>query len=228
VLRNKLLSYPDLASSSDKYSYSIGAPLRAYFGYGFKGVDAATGVYVFEDLDGNGLINSADLQPAGALTQNYFGGWSNKWSWRSVEVSCLFQFVRQKGQNYLATLPAAPGMLSNQPGLVADRWTRPGSRTDLQKYTATAGTDAAKAFDLYRSSSALVDDASFIRLRNVSLSYRLPAAWLQKARLPAARIYVEGQNLLTFTGYKGADPETQSLFVLPPLRMLAAGIQLNF
>ena len=67
-----------------------------------------------------------------------------------------------------------------------------------------------------------------MRLRTASLSYTLPAVWVKKAGMKECRLYMNGQNLLTLTRYKGADPETQIFYRMPPLKTLVAGIQLHF
>lgn len=77
----------------------------------------------------------------------------------------------------------------------------------------------------YTQSDGAVDDASYVRLKSVSLSYRIPAPRLKSF---SGRIYLQGQNLLTLTDYNGADPENQSVSYLPPLRQLTLGVQLTF
>jgi hypothetical protein len=69
-----------------------------------------------------------------------------------------------------------------------------------------------------------VQTASFLRLKTVSLSYRLPQPLLQRLQIEDLQVYLQGQNLATFTHFDGLDPETGSSS-LPPLRMLVAGIQ---
>jgi len=73
-------------------------------------------------------------------------------------------------------------------------------------------------------STAAIGDASFIRLKNIQLSYRLP---INKS-LSNVRFYVQGQNLLTITNYFGVDPEFTLTGFLPPLKTWAFGVQLNF
>jgi hypothetical protein len=85
---------------------------------------------------------------------------------------------------------------------------------------------AYSAYSRWAVSDANFVDASFIRLKNVSLSYSLPDALMKKWHLQKIRFYVQGQNLFTITGYKGYDPETKGVS-LPPLRVLTAGIQLT-
>ena len=78
--------------------------------------------------------------------------------------------------------------------------------------------------NLQSSSSAAVSDASFIRLRNVSLNYQLPDL---KNGLDM-NVYLQGQNLLTFTNYTGPDPEQPSNTRLPQLRQITLGLKLGF
>ncbi len=66
-----------------------------------------------------------------------------------------------------------------------------------------------------------------MRLKNLSLSCQLPDKWRRKANLGTARIYVQGQNLVTITNYIGLDPETLSVASLLPLKMLTMGLQIG-
>ena len=75
-------------------------------------------------------------------------------------------------------------------------------------------------------SDNLFGDASFIRLKNVSLSYQFPSALTDKIKLKNLRIYLQGQNLLTITDFNGLDPETQ-FPTLPPIRMFTGGLQIT-
>uniref|UniRef100_UPI002617261A TonB-dependent receptor n=1 Tax=Chitinophaga sp. TaxID=1869181 RepID=UPI002617261A len=84
---------------------------------------------------------------------------------------------------------------------------------------------ALTLFDVYRTSTAVWGDASFIRLKNISLRYDL-SEYARKIKLDRLSVYVNAQNLLTFTDYKGMDPETQGIR-LPPLKTITAGIQLS-
>ena len=77
---------------------------------------------------------------------------------------------------------------------------------------------------LYNESTASVTDASYIRLKNISLSYDLPLG-LKETQ---CRVMVQGQNLLTFTKYIDGDPEFTSYGFLPPLKVVTMGIQLTF
>lgn len=71
-------------------------------------------------------------------------------------------------------------------------------------------------------------DASYIRLKNLSLSWQLPSDWLQKGKLQNMLLYFRGQNIATITNYTGLDPETMSINTLPPLQMWTIGAQIGF
>ncbi|GAA4339818.1 SusC/RagA family TonB-linked outer membrane protein [Flaviaesturariibacter amylovorans] len=227
--RNKLLRYPGLEISSDRFSYAIDQPLSVLHGFNYEGVDPQTGVYVFTDVNKDNLINSAgDAIPVGAMAVKYQGGLQNTFHYKGWEADFFFQFVNQTGRNYLAQIGARPGFQSNQPAYVLERWQAPGDAALVERFTQSTGTPAYAAYNNYRNSSASLSDASFIRLKNVSLAYSLPEKWLRKVKMEQVRLYIEGRNLLTITSYKGADPETQILTTLPPLKTLVAGVQLNF
>ena len=115
--------------------------------------------------------------------------------------------------------------LSPYPGMGYDL---PKSILDLPlKYSATYGSAATTAYQYYTNSDAAIQDASFIRLKNVSLAYNFPSPWVKDLKLSTLQVYVHAQNLLTITGYKGLDPETLSS-ALPTIRMMIAGIKTTF
>jgi hypothetical protein len=102
------------------------------------------------------------------------------------------------------------------------RWQKPGDNAGIQKFTQDYST-VYNAYGHLQLSNAAISDASFIRLKNLSLSYQLPETWRQKMHIQGWRIFLQAQNLLTITRYLGLDPETQGL-TLPPLRMITFGI----
>jgi len=77
-------------------------------------------------------------------------------------------------------------------------------------------------------SDGAVTDASFIRLKNLSLSYSFPQAMLKKTAITSTKFFIRGENLFLFTKYKGPDPETQNFYVIPTIRVITAGISVTF
>ncbi|MBO9563794.1 MAG: SusC/RagA family TonB-linked outer membrane protein [Niastella sp.] len=222
-LRNKLVAFPGLESSSYANTYEIGQPLNIQKRYHFLGLDPQTGIYRFEDMNKDGQVTNADTRQPVSYMQDFFGGIGNSLSYKGLEVNVFFQFVKQNNAAY--TTWATPGRADyNQPASVMqNRWRKPGDQTSGQLFTRYNAA-ATEAWERYRFSDALVTDASFIRLKNVDISYRLPERWLGGVR---SRIYLQGQNLATITNYVGMDPET-GYGGLPPLRTFMAGIQLTF
>ncbi|WP_167343639.1 SusC/RagA family TonB-linked outer membrane protein [Pedobacter borealis] len=229
IPKNKLVSFPGLASSTYSARYLEGKSLSIIKGYRYLGVDPQTGVYSFEDLNKDGQFTTAgDYQVFGNTDPKFFGGLQNNLTYKNFEFCFFFQIVGQTGANYISQLSfTAPGLVYNQPSLVLHRWQRPGDEAEIQRFTAKPSA-VSGAVGRVALSNGQYTDASFIKLRNVSLSYRLPKGLLDRFRIGMCRVYMEAQNLLTITGYKGSDPETQDFFVLPPLRTVVAGFQLNF
>jgi hypothetical protein len=111
---------------------------------------------------------------------------------------------------------------------VLDRWQQQGDVKPVQQFSSRDGANGLRtAYDRTRQSDKGYVDASFIRLKNASLSFSLPEKLLSSTGIDMAKIFVQGQNLYTLTKYKGFDPETQRITMLPPLRTVIFGIQLT-
>ena len=226
VPKNKLVAYPNIESSSYASVYAVGKSLYIQNKYHFLNVDPQTGIYTLEDVDGNGIINSKDRQFLKEIKQCFFGGFRNNFSYKGLQLDIFFQFVKQTG-----TLPqnSPPGLLGNQPVETLNRWQNPGDQTTTAKFTQKFSGIVANSFNnAYIIGDKGIVDASFLRLKNVSLSWQAPIGWCSKIKADNLRIYVQAQNLFTVTNYKGLDPENQSIQQVPPLRVLTTGIQLTF
>lgn len=214
--RNKLLAFPDLENSTYSSQYIIGQPLNIKKVYHFTGINPVTGVYEFEDVNGDGVLSAQDdKQVVKDFNPEFFGGVQNQFRYRQVQLDFLFQFVKQLNWSPLVNA-SVPGSMSNQPVAVE------GSH---QIYTDGSNGAAVDAYYRYIESDAAVVDASYVRLKNVSLSWDVPKRLLKNV---TCRIYVQGQNLLTFTNYSGADPEFKSSGYLPPLKVWTTGMQISF
>lgn len=226
--RNRLLAFPGLASSSYASTYIIGEPLSIIYGYHYTGVDPSTGVYTFEDVNGDGLLNNADFVTAGSTDPVFYGGWGQRFSAGNFTADLFIEFRQQQGLNYLSTI-YYPGSSLNQPVQVLQRWQKPGDIALLQRLTTGLVNSAAvTAQDNLGLSDGIYSDASFIRLKNLSVAYSLPASLLQRMKLSLLRFYIQGQNLFTITRYQQTDPETQRINGTPAMRTITAGIQLQF
>lgn len=226
VPQNKLISYPNLESSPDASRFVIGKPLNIIKVFNYLGVNSETGVYEFEDVNGDAQFSVQDQVVVKELGPVLYGGISNTFQFRGLQLSILLQFVKQSSLNYLNAFGTTPpGFLFNQPSIVVGRWQQPGDVTNVMKYTQ----DFALFDAFYRASQSelVVSDASFMRLKNVSLSYDLPRKWLNKLSLGNMRFFIQGQNLLTVTKFDGTDPESSDASKLPPLRMLTGGFNIT-
>ncbi|HRJ29741.1 MAG TPA: TonB-dependent receptor [Cyclobacteriaceae bacterium] len=225
--RNELTEFPNLeAFPAYRNQYKIGESIFIRKTLRSTGVDPTTGLYTFEDIDGDGNISVInDGLFLKEVSQRYFGGLGNSISIHGLQVDFLFQFVKQTGYNYINSF-TVPGDFSNQPAVVTARWQNSGDQTGIQQYTVIGpGTGT---FINQKFSDKAISDASFIRLKNVSVSWQFPSAVLKKVRMQNARLYLQGQNLLTITNYLGMDPENQNVSFLPPLRMVSLGAQITF
>lgn len=227
---NKLISFPGLSTSSYNSVYVEGRSLSVQSRLKFLGVDPDTGLYTYEDYNRDGVISTpGDLQVLGDIDPDLYGGFSNTFQYRDWQFDLFFQFTKQTGSNYLAYQYAFPtGFIYNQPVLVLDRWQKPGDEAIVQRYGAIPASPVFLASYNLSASNAIYSNASFIRLKNLSLTYNIPKNLLTKWKMESAKVYLQGQNLLTITNYIGADPETQSFYQLPPLKTIVFGIQFTF
>lgn len=223
--KSELLAFPDLESSEYRNTYVIGQPVTIRKLFKYTGINPETGVYEFEDANNDGAISpSEDRTAIVDLGPKYYGGLQNQFSYKGITLDCLFQFVKQLNFNYVAS-QGYTGTMRNQPADFTNSWTEPGSNATYQLYTTGYNQAALQAGEYYAQSDAAISDASYIRLKNVALSYDIPERLLSSVR---CRFTVQGQNLLTITSYKGADPEFKSIGYLPPLRVISAGLQFTF
>lgn len=223
--KNKLVRFDGIEDSPYATVYKVGEPLSVRSVYHFIGVDKETGLYELEDKNTDGVINALDKSPVNLQPSwRCFGGISNTVQYRGVELSFLIQFSRQTISKYMPDLPGKPGI--NQPVSVLNRWQSSSDQTDVQRFATVSGPGNNYAiFVHYVDSDHNITNASFLRLKTLSLAYRLPSTLIQRAHLSDTRLYVQGQNLLTLTSYDGLDPETGN--VLPPLRMVTIGLQFS-
>ncbi|SEH31528.1 SusC/RagA family TonB-linked outer membrane protein [Chryseobacterium culicis] len=225
IPRNRLLAFPGLEGSTYANQYVIGSSTSIVKLYNFIGINPNTGLYSFADVNGDGKISSPDDNKSiEDLAVKFYGGWSNRLRYKNWDLSFLFQFTKQRNYNYHSYMPVA-GTMNNQAQVVSNVWSE-GNPTGYYMPFSTgvnAGKNAAHAN--FMRSTAAVGDASFIRLKNVQLNYRIP---FNNAATTEVILYVQGQNVLTWTKYFGLDPEFVTTGFLPPLRTWSIGTQINF
>jgi TonB-linked SusC/RagA family outer membrane protein len=245
--RNKLLAFPNIDKSVYATIYTVGKSTSLTYGFNYKGVNDTTGI--FEYYTGKGGVGSTsmkytraglggDMVPIADPQPKYFGGIGNTLTYKGWSVSLFFNFMKRTARNYLAGVYGGnlPGNMSNLPTVLSGKfWEKEGDKALLQRFTTgsylanASGSNAMRAAQYFGTSSAVWGDASFIRLKTVSVSYSLPADRLKKIGLKGCNIYVNAQNLFTITGYKVGDPETPgSLYAVPLQRTVVGGLSFDF
>lgn len=231
ISRNKLVDYPGLEGTFEEQYYAIGYPMDIVYGYKFTGVDPQTGIAQFEDLSGDGELSNdlGDMYVMGTRLPEFFGGLSNNLTYKNFNLSFLLQFVKQEGEklNFGYMAPTALGIMTNFDVSMRDRWRQPGDITDVPRAAATSADAAYSVYNTYyRHSDAQWGDASFIRLKNVMVSYDL-SSLLSVLQSQKISIYAQGQNMLTFTNYEGFDPETRGRST-PPMKFYTFGLRFTY
>ncbi len=224
IPKNELVKFDDLENSTFANRFIIGKPLTIVKLFNSLGVDPETGLYQFEDYNNDGVISRVeDRQWVEDFAPKYYGGFGNTFSYKNVTLDFFFQFKKQKAFNNLRWR-ATPGFRGNSPVSLLDRWLEEGDTNSVQLASGGLSPSVGPS-DLNQSdSNAAVSDASFIRLRNISLNYQLPTINNDLD----INVYLQGQNLLTFTKYDGPDPEQPSSIRLPQLKQITLGLQVKF
>jgi TonB-linked SusC/RagA family outer membrane protein len=225
--KNKLVSFPGIENTGYATVYKVGESLDLIQGYEYLGVDPATGLFKFKDQTNDNTIDSKDNVILGDFNPPFYGGMSNTFNYKGFQLNFFLEFKKQLGLSYLnysySGFTSSPGAPINQPVELLNRWQNPGDNAAFARYSR--GTNIYNSSGNY--TGLVIADASYIRMKSVSFSYMLPAAWSKKMGLHSLKIYTQGANLFTITPFKVTDPETQSLTEVPPLRTLTAGIQLS-
>ncbi|MCG2615540.1 SusC/RagA family TonB-linked outer membrane protein [Terrimonas sp. NA20] len=212
--RNYLRSFEGLEKSMYARRYWTGQSLDSKQPLRFAGVDPGTGIYQFLE-DNNYYVNTAPKLYGGSTQTVSIGRW---------KTEMQFDFRFQTGINHLRALyNHPPGSGINQPLLVGDYWRSPGDITTVQKPTVSPSSPAQLASFLIPGSDAIYSDASFLRLRNLSISYTINNK-KQVNTSQSIQLYIQLQNIFTVTGFPLSDPETQSFYSYPRAATISAGI----
>ncbi|MBL4675509.1 MAG: hypothetical protein JKY70_04790 [Mucilaginibacter sp.] len=177
-------------------------------------------------LPSNGQLN--DQAIIGNPDPKWFGGLQNSFRYKSLQLDVFVELRKQWGVTYLQQIYAnLPGFEQNLPATFNQRWQKPGDPSNFQRLSVQYG-EAYDAGSNFYQSDGVYGDASYLRLKNVALSWQLPGQLLSKLHIQNARIYANAQNLLTITHYQGNDPETQNFYGIPPLKTVVLGLQITF
>ncbi|WP_295123340.1 SusC/RagA family TonB-linked outer membrane protein [uncultured Chitinophaga sp.] len=225
---NTLIAFPNLEKTSFANSYVVGRSLFISKKFKSTGVDPTSGIYSYEDLDKDGTLSfPQDLQANKSIEQKYFGGFSNTISFNGFEADIFLQFVKQTGFDYRYYFTTPGTFNANQPSLIKEKWTKDNSASKIQKLTSSVTSAAGIAYsNLVNYGDNTIVNTSYMRLKNLSFSYTFSKNSLARLKITALKLYLQGQNLITFTDYIGLDPESGALR-LPPIKTFTAGAQLS-
>jgi len=229
--KNVILHVTDLADElreGDTRIIKVGLPYGTYYATQWAGVDPATGDPLYYDREGQvTTVYNTETQavPLGVnMFPKFTGGITTSFSWKDLSMSALFSFVSDvsRWNNIDFYNENERYMTSNQSKrMLYDRWKKPGDVTTLQRI------DAPRNF-----TSKDIQDASFMRLRNLKVNYNVPVrSLLNTSVIKSINVFVQGENLFTWTKWRGLDPENSrqyGRFEYPNARKYTAGISVNF
>jgi TonB-linked SusC/RagA family outer membrane protein len=184
------------------------------------------GDYIFEDVNGDGKINAEDCTYIGNPEPKFTFGFGNTFSWKGIDLTIFFSgSYGNKALNLNRYLIEDPRQNSNilKSALnyaIVGKIDPNGPDNDYRNLhvinassTVMPAVQRSDANSNYsRISDRFIEDASYIRLQNISLGYTFPKAWVRKCFLENARVYMNIQNLHTWTEYKGLDPEVGAMY----------------
>jgi len=223
----------------------VGQPIGAYFGYvtdgifqtrqevanhAFQSENTAPGDIRFQDLNGDGVVNTDDQTYIGNPIPDFTYGFTADVEWKGFDLGIFLQGAH--GNDLYNATVRYDFTYVNRPVSVLNRWTGPGTSNSEPRVNLSDPNQNARVSDRF------VEDGSYLRLKNVQLGYSLPKNLLERIGFDKFRVYVSGQNMFTFTRYTGMDPEIGSYGgaleagidrgFYPQARVLLGGINVIF
>lgn len=213
----------------DEYSmkYQVGHDSSELYLVRWAGVDPQDGQQMWYDADGN-ITKTFDQDDAVLIGKSYIapwhGGFGTTLRWKDLALKIDFAWTARKymmNNDRLFAENNANGTTYNQMRTMLNVWTTPGQITDIP-----AADGQVTQFD-----SHLLENASYMRMKNLTLSYSLPQAWMRKAQMESVTFHFTGRNLLTFSNFTGYDPEPETNMVqyqYPNTRQYEFGVEVTF
>ena len=213
--------YGSAPNANNAFITTIGSPIASFYGYRYEGVFMSqeeldryphlsadkVGDGRYADLNGDGVLDQNDKTILGDNNPDFLAGMTNNFSYKNFSLGV--QFTASYGAKLFSFYKRMVGIYhGDRNGMIeqVDRWRSPEQPGDGVHFRATR-TPSGWQRD---PSSAWIQDASYLRLRNVNLAYDFNKSFAEKLRLRGLRVYVTGTNLFTITKYTGYDPETSS------------------
>lgn len=206
----------------------VGHPVGEFYMNRYAGVNPANGDALWYTKDGE-ITTEYNENDKVMMGKTYFapwqGGFGTTLSWRGFSLNAQFSWVADRwmvnNDRYFEEGNGLFNGYNQSKRLLYDRWKKPGDLTDIPRHGVSPQMD-----------SRFLEDASFLRLKNVMISYTFPQKWLHRTNfLNNARIYAQGQNLLTFTKFTGMDPESSNNIYkaqYPMSRQFSFGLEISF
>ncbi|WP_170111242.1 TonB-dependent receptor [Mangrovibacterium marinum] len=214
--------------SSTGTKFVVGHSANEFYINRYAGVNPVNGDALWYTKDGeitNEYSESDKVMIGKSFTAPWQGGFGTALSWKGLTLSGQFSWVWDRwmfnNDRFFEESNGLYAAYNQSERLLYDRWKNPGDLTDIPRHGVAPQMD-----------SRFLEDASFLRLKNVSLSYSLPEKYLAKTKFfSAARVYAQGQNLWTLTKFSGLDPESTSNVYkaqYPASRQFTLGLEVSF
>jgi hypothetical protein len=201
--KNKLLDQNEQDENIGGYFINkVGQPINSLYMVRYAGVDPANGDALYYKKDGKTTTNiydPADRVILGPVDPPYFGGFSNTFNYKGVELNVLFSYAfgQHLYNNDRVQVENPIYWYSNLARSMLREWQHPGDITDIPG-----------AFNDFRQeTSRFVEKGDYLRLRNVMLSYNFQKSLLDKLKIKSLRLFAQGQNLGVWHNFQSYDPE---------------------
>ena len=173
------------------------------------------------DCDKNGIINDNDRYVVGKIDPDFYGGISTELSYKgfALNINATYSKGAQRISYLYETLMGSGGNSGAHTDLL-NRWTPQNTNTNIPRAYSDGGRYGLGEVDW------AIQDASFFRLAETTLSYSIPEKWSRSIKIERLRVYFTGNNLLAFTKYKGFDPESGDWY--PSYKMYVLGVNVSF
>ncbi len=243
-LQNEVVSLPDNVGDTlfagDFPSLIIGQPVDFFWLLPYAGVNPANGRAMVYDQAGNIVYNTTvdQGQVLGSPIPSMFGGVNNTFTFKGLTVDVFFQY--QLGNEvFNGDLYNLADNGGNDNQLVENynnRWQNPGDVTNWPQWTPNGQINGIGQTFGFIGTNRFVSDGSYVRLKQLTVSYDFPQSLLSRANISNLRIYAQAINLLTWTKYNGIDPEVvgnnnqfggSSFGVYPLGRTFSAGLNIS-
>lgn len=230
--KNKLLELyngvEEYVNSTTGLKYVVGHSVREYFMNRYAGVNPANGDALWYTADGELTTEFREedkVMTGKSFDSPWVGGFGTSLMWKGLSLSAQFSWMAKRyvmnNDRFFEESNGLYSAYNQSKRLLYDRWKKPGDITDIPRYGVTAQLD-----------DRFLENSSFLRLKNLTLAYAFPQSLLKKTNFfTSARVYLQGQNLLTWTGFTGLDPEVATNVYraqYPASRQFTLGIDVSF